>query len=76
MPKKRKKRVSAVCEVAGRSLVKTGNPYSAKILSKCGWRKKGAKAQRSSAMKKAWNTSPKLKARKLSSALKKARKRK
>ena len=76
MPRKKKKRVSAVCEVAGRSLVKTGNPYSAKILSKCGWRKKGAKAQRSSAMKKAWNTSPKLKARKLSSALKKARKRK
>ena len=70
MPKKRKKRVSAVCEVAGRSLVKTGNPYSAKQLSKCGWRKKGAKAQRSSAMKKAWNTSPRLRARKLKARLK------
>ena len=70
MPKKSKKRVSAVCEVAGRSLVKTGNPYSAKQLSKCGWRKKGAKAQRSSAMKKAWNTSPRLRARKLKARLK------
>lgn len=68
MPKKRKKRVSGVCSVAG-AQTRTGNSYAAKTLSKCGWRKKGAKSKRSSKMKKAWNTSPKLRARKLNAKL-------
>lgn len=69
MPKKKKKRVSAVCSMAGRGTQK-GSSYSAGTLSKCGWRKKGAKAQRSSAMKKAWNTSPKLRLKKVRARLK------